>query len=173
MVEYIRRGRIELKRRGLLKYLLGAAVALFSTSALATVLRYLWPVSKAERKEVIEVARMGEIPVGGFKERWSFRGFPAILMRHPEGYKSFAVKCTHLGCTAYWRVEGWKKIGVSEPVLFCPCHDGVFDHMTGAVLAGPPPSPIPEIALEERGGRIVAVDWKDPDYVASLPMYQK
>jgi Rieske Fe-S protein len=161
-------------RRRFIKYLLGAMSALFASSAIAVTLRYLLsPQRTSEIEKVVEIARVGEIPIGGYKERWSFQGFPAILMHHQGGYKSFATKCTHLGCTASWRKEGWPAIGKREAVLFCPCHDGVFDHETGEVLAGPPPSPLPEILVEERGGMVVAIAWKDPEYVNSLPMYKK
>jgi Rieske Fe-S protein len=42
-------------------------------------------------------------------------------------------------------------------VLHCPCHEGYFDLRTGRNIAGPPPRPLPKIALESRGDEIWAV----------------
>jgi Rieske Fe-S protein len=44
-----------------------------------------------------------------------------------------------------------------EEALVCPCHDGRFSAVTGEVLAGPPPRPLPRIDLEERDDGIYAV----------------
>lgn len=162
-----------LGRRAFTTYLVAGAIAFFSLSFLATVLRYLWPAGERVEGKAVEIARIGEVALGAAREKWLFEGFPAILISFPEGYKAFAVKCTHLGCTASWRPEGWGPIGFANPVLFCPCHDGVFDPRTGAVLAGPPPAALPEILVEERGGKIVATGWKDPAYVKSLDVYRK
>jgi len=38
----------------------------------------------------------------------------------------------------------------------CPCHKGVFAADTGAVIAGPPPRPLPRVVLERRGADLVA-----------------
>lgn len=44
-------------------------------------------------------------------------------------------ECSHRQCSlSDGDVEGTS--------LICPCHGGTFDLRTGAVLAGPPPSPI-------------------------------
>lgn len=160
-------------RRAFSASVVAGAIALFSLSFLATIVRYLWPAGEKAEGKVVEIARAGEVALGAAKEKWLFEGFPAILINFPEGYKAFAVKCTHLGCTAAWRPEGWKPIGFANPVLFCPCHDGVFDPKTGKVLAGPPPAALPEIQVEERGGKIVATGWKDQAYVKTLDVYRK
>lgn len=51
-----------------------------------------------------------------------------------EHFTVYSGRCTHLGCgVAFDKVTGHFK---------CPCHEGVFDVKTGAVLAGPPPRPL-------------------------------
>jgi Rieske Fe-S protein len=42
-------------------------------------------------------------------------------------------------------------------VLHCPCHEGYFDLRTGRNIAGPPPRPLPKIALEIDGDDVFAV----------------
>lgn len=47
-------------------------------------------------------------------------------------YNAFSAICTHQGCTLGYN-SGTSKIA-------CPCHGGMYDPNTGAVLSGPPPS---------------------------------
>jgi Rieske Fe-S protein len=35
--------------------------------------------------------------------------------------------------------------------IVCPCHEGFFDAMTGEVLAGPPPRPLPALEVMLNG----------------------
>jgi len=48
-----------------------------------------------------------------------------------EKFTVYSGRCTHLGCGF-----GFDK---AKQEFRCPCHEGVFDLKTGAVLAGPPP----------------------------------
>ena len=48
-----------------------------------------------------------------------------------QAFTVFSGVCPHLGCSFFF--EGEKKI------FHCPCHHGLFDAKTGAVLGGPPP----------------------------------
>jgi nitrite reductase/ring-hydroxylating ferredoxin subunit len=66
-----------------------------------------------------------------------------------EQLVAYSSICTHLACGVLWEER--------EEALICPCHDGRFAASTGAVLAGPPPRPLPVIELEERADGIYAV----------------
>jgi quinol---cytochrome c reductase iron-sulfur subunit, bacillus type len=48
-----------------------------------------------------------------------------------ERFTVYNARCTHLGCSV-----GYNK---DKQRFHCPCHEGVFDVKTGAVLGGPPP----------------------------------
>lgn len=75
---------------------------------------------------------------------------PVIAMRLNDGaLVAFSSVCTHLSCAVLWRRE--------EGVLECPCHKGIFNERTGAVVAGPPPRPLARIKLEERPDGVYAV----------------
>jgi menaquinol-cytochrome c reductase iron-sulfur subunit len=63
-----------------------------------------------------------------------------------EHFKAYNGHCTHLGC-GYSFDQDKKQFS-------CPCHHGVFDVKTGAVLAGPPPRPLDELPVEVRDGEI-------------------
>ena len=54
--------------------------------------------------------------------------------------------CTHLGCRVSW--------DASDGTLKCPCHGGVFDR-NGAVLAGPPPTPLDRLPTRLDGDQIL------------------
>lgn len=69
---------------------------------------------------------------------------PAILIRAKDGeFYAYDQKCTHLSCPVYYAKEA--------DMLECPCHEGGFDVKDGRNLYGPPPRPLPRIALEKRG----------------------
>ncbi len=68
----------------------------------------------------------------------------------PKGYVAYSKLCTHLGCP----------VGLYEQelqLLVCPCHQSMFDVTNGAVPQfGPAPRPLPQLALEFKGGVLVA-----------------
>lgn len=74
----------------------------------------------------------------------------AIAIRMGNGMLvGYSSECTHLSCAVLWEP--------GEEHLECPCHHGFFDAATGAVVAGPPPRPLPKVLLEERRDGIYAV----------------
>jgi nitrite reductase/ring-hydroxylating ferredoxin subunit len=74
-------------------------------------------------------------------------GNPAVLVHLKSGnFVAYSAVCTHQGCTVAYK--GGK--------LACPCHGSVFDPSKGAeVVAGPAPSPLPEIPVKVEGGEVV------------------
>lgn len=71
----------------------------------------------------------------------------------PEGYVAYSKICTHAGCP----------VGLYEErvnLLFCPCHQSVFDVLRGAKpLAGPATRPLPQLPLRvDAGGYLIARD---------------
>jgi menaquinol-cytochrome c reductase iron-sulfur subunit len=65
--------------------------------------------------------------------------------------KTFTVyngQCTHLGCSyAFDKGDGR---------FHCPCHHGLFDLKTGAVLDGPPPRPLDRLETRIEKGILFA-----------------
>ena len=70
---------------------------------------------------------------------------PAWLRHSAWRYATTA----HLSCAVYYARE--------HDRLECPCHKGYFSVKNGAVLQGPPPRPLPRVALEQRGEDLLAV----------------
>jgi len=101
---------------------------------------------------------------------------PAIVIRVDEtklqgakatnGLIAFASVCTHLCCIATWHLDR-----PSEDVIFCRCHDGVFDpysvvkdtmqdgteYLGAKVVAGPPPRAAPLISIEIKDGKVAGI----------------
>jgi thiosulfate dehydrogenase [quinone] large subunit len=75
-------------------------------------------------------------------------GSADIVIRDSGGnLTAFSAVCTHAGCT----------VGYESGVIVCPCHGGEYSAETGAVIAGPPPAPLPPKRVLEANGQIYAV----------------
>jgi nitrite reductase/ring-hydroxylating ferredoxin subunit len=76
---------------------------------------------------------------------------PCIAVRTAEGkLVAYSQVCTHLSCAVVY--------DSTEQSLFCPCHNGRFNLVQGAPVAGPPTRPLPRIRLEESNGKIYATE---------------
>jgi Rieske Fe-S protein len=85
-----------------------------------------------------------EIPVGG---GMIFTASKVVVTQPVKGeFKAFSAICTHVGCIMD---------KVANGLIDCPCHGGQFKITTGAVVAGPPPSPLPAKSISVEGGKIV------------------
>lgn len=96
------------------------------------------------------IARVDDVPVGGSLLFEYPPGSPArLLVRADEQtFVAYEQQCTHLTCPVLPAVERGE--------LHCPCHEGVFDLLSGRPLAGPPQRPLARVHLEIRNGEIVA-----------------
>ena len=96
------------------------------------------------------VAKAGDMPVDGVKLfTYPTPKDPCLLIRTgPETYVAYSQVCTHLSCAVIY--------DASSRQLECPCHHGVFAVADGAVVAGPPPRPLPRVTLERRGDDLIA-----------------
>ena len=84
---------------------------------------------------------------GGVEFKNPSTGDTAYVVATGAGtYAAFSAICTHAGCT----VAYVKKVSQFQ----CPCHGGVYDAKTGKVLSGPPPAPLPSIAIKTVDGEI-------------------
>jgi Rieske Fe-S protein len=117
----------------------------------------------------MKVANSSEVQAGNsLLFTYPHKDRPAVLIQLASGgFVAYDAFCTHLGCQIHFDqepIKGWEN---RKDNLFCPCHGGVFDPSSGAVLAGPPPRPMPKIKLEiESNGDIYA-----NGYESGLPLY--
>jgi len=139
---------IRTSRRSFLNILLGFALLVGLTGVIKTVLQYLWPT-----KEIVgggsgggtTAIPLGEIPVGGSKTV-RHQGKPYVVVRQATGIYAVNAVCTHLGCIVYWDKD--------KKQLSCPCHTAYFA-LNGAVILGPPPSPLPVAQVKIVGEQII------------------
>lgn len=82
--------------------------------------------------------------------RYPTQNDPALLIRLPDGeHVAYLQRCTHLTCPVMYSQKSHR--------IECPCHNGAFDAVTGNVLEGPPPRPLPRIALRVENGQVYAI----------------
>ena len=126
---------INANRRDFIKYLLGFSVFATLGGVLVPVVGYLWPPTRraAEQGGQVKVASLAELQtVGGMVVPAEDQ--PIVLtFSERASVKAFSAVCTHLGCVVEWENAGF---------IQCPCHEGRFSAQTGAVISGPPPSPL-------------------------------
>ena len=85
-----------------------------------------------------------DIPVGGGK---IYKAAKVVVTQPARGqYKAFSAVCTHVGCVMS---------EVADGTIDCPCHGGQFKITNGAVVAGPPPSPLPARPVKVVNGQVV------------------
>lgn len=156
-------------RRGFLKALiiLSGALVLLPIGRLSAFL--LEKKNVATSYPRMKVANSSEVQAGSsVLFTYPHRDRPAVLIHLASGdFVAYDAICTHLGCQVHFDqepIKGWEN---RKDSLFCPCHGAVFDPSNGAVLAGPPPRPMPKIKLEiEPNGDIYA-----NGYESGLPLY--
>ena len=135
-------------RRNFLNWFLGTTAGAFAISVLYPISRYLIPpqVEESTARTVTLSIKPQEIkPNSG--QIFRFGSQPAILISTPAGeLRAFSAVCTHLACIVQYRPD------LSE--IWCACHNGHFD-LNGKNVAGPPPKPLEEYAVNVRGDQIV------------------
>jgi cytochrome b6-f complex iron-sulfur subunit len=135
-------------RRRLITYLLGFSVLATLGGMLTPVVGYLWPPKRAS------AGGSGRVAIGTTLDFPSSQGKvvpvndkPVIVVNTAQGgLKAFSAICTHLGCIVEW--------DQNRQFILCPCHDGRFNAVNGAVISGPPPAPLPELPLTLEGDAI-------------------
>ena len=133
-------------RRRFLQASLGLAFLATAAGGLIPILAFLWPkADSAAGGARVLVGPATELPVGKGKVV-NLAGKPALVINTSQGLRAFSAVCTHLGCIVKWdEAKGY---------ILCPCHDGRFNPVTGAVISGPPPAPLAALAVSMDGGKV-------------------
>jgi cytochrome b6-f complex iron-sulfur subunit len=134
-------------RRSFLRWLAGLTI--FSTIAMVVtpIVAFLVPTkasSSASGGKTL-VGTTADIPAGGGKVV-AMGNTPAVVVNTDQGVRAYSAICTHLGCVVVWNdLAG---------VIQCPCHDGRFNPLSGTVVSGPPPAPLPSLTVTVEGDQI-------------------
>jgi len=124
-------------RRTLIKWLLSFSIIATLGGVLTPIIGYLWPpaTKSTGQGSRVRVASLADLQVaGGLVVPVEDRPVVLTVSANNE-VNAFSAICTHLGCVCKWESAG--------RYIQCPCHDGRFNAQTGAVISGPPPSPLP------------------------------
>jgi cytochrome b6-f complex iron-sulfur subunit len=143
----------EVSRRQFAKFLCLVSGGLATGSAIVAAKSAFFPGKRVEGTH--RVCRVDEMPVGGTRS-FVIEGSstPYVLIHLESGeFKAYEQKCTHLSCAVFYK-PGTGKIE-------CPCHNGWFDAMTGEVLQGPPPRPLPRLDVQVKGNEIFVTAAKE------------
>ena len=101
--------------------------------------------SRASRLPGTPIVDASRLPVGNAMHFTDQQGAPAWLIHESDGsFRAFSAVCTHAGCT----------VDISGGEFVCPCHGGSYSVTSGAVLGGPPPSPLPELQVRVVDGSV-------------------
>lgn len=137
----------EMGRRRFLRWLAGLTV--FSTLAMiiTPIVGFLVPprTSGTSAGGKVAVAVTEDVPPGT-GEVVALGSKPAIVVNSDQGLHAFSAICTHLGCVVTYNDLA--------SVIECPCHGGRFNPVSGAVVSGPPPAPLPPITVDVEGDQI-------------------
>lgn len=131
-------------RRGFLKLLFFAVIGITAGAVVYPIIRYLSPISREKAVEKVEIGK-DEVPAGKAKF-FTYKGNPAVIIHTKAGFTALSAVCTHLGCIVRWQED--------KGEFLCPCHAGRFD-ATGKVISGPPPKPLPQIAIVETAMKVI------------------
>lgn len=139
-----------LSRREMLRWTVMASGALFAGTAATVGLGYIHKPNTAALQQAI--VRASEVPVGGVHYfHYPTAEDQAILLHLTDGnFVAYSGKCTHLSCAVFYEQE--------RDELYCPCHEGIFETLTGEVVAGPPPRALPKITVKQDGEMLYAVE---------------
>ena len=127
---------------------------LLSTSLAATALSIIYPVIEFLIPPALSESQQNNVIAGSVKELkpntariFKFGSRPGILVQTPAGeFRAFSAICTHLNCTVQYRDD--------LRHIWCACHGGQFD-LNGINVAGPPPRPLEQYAVNLSGDDIV------------------
>jgi Rieske Fe-S protein len=136
-----------IERRSFIKLLLGLSAVVTLVIVAAPIVGFLVPTTSRGSRTGGRVlaGTTDDIPVGSGKVV-AMGSQPVIVIDMASGVKAYSAVCTHLGCIVTYD----KALGH----IFCPCHDGHYSPQDGGVLSGPPPRPLPPIAIAVEGNKI-------------------
>jgi cytochrome b6-f complex iron-sulfur subunit len=140
-------GEKEALRRKVLGLLGTGALGMAGLGTAITAVRFLEPNVFFEEATRFPVGRPEDIPVGMLIVLLKQKVY---VVHEATGFFALSSTCTHLGCMTRFEVDA--------KVIACPCHGSRFA-LSGRVLGGPAPRPLPRVELTLEQGQLV-VDTK-------------
>lgn len=136
------------ERRRFIKTLLGLSAGSMLFMVLTPIIGFLIPpkTNGASGGAKVLAGTTDDIPPGNGKVV-AMGSKPVIVINDgAKGVKAFSAVCTHLGC-----IVGYDS---TLSLITCPCHGGQFNPVSGDVVAGPPPAPLPPVNVSVEKNQI-------------------
>lgn len=125
------------------------ALAAFFAPALRKPARKNW-VKVADDVSTLDVAVPIKVDfVEAVNDAWvETRALRTVWLYTEDGEKftAYSGVCTHLGCSFSFDAD--------KKRYHCPCHHGLFDMKTGAVIGGPPPRALDTLPVKVENGEV-------------------
>ncbi len=136
----------EVTRREFARYLVAGAGVMAAGNVGLAIWTQLRTVNTGRPRALVP---LDDVAVGDtYLFRYPSDDDPAILLRVDDRtVVAFSQKCTHLGCVVFFEADDQR--------WHCPCHEGNFDALTGAVRSGPPTRPLGRIEVEIRADDVI------------------
>lgn len=150
-----------MRRRGFLKWMSGIggalaavivgtpAAAAFFSPALKKPVKKAW-ITVADDVSTLDIGIPIKVDfVDASNDAWvESRTLRSVWLRTDDGEKftAYSSVCTHLGCSVGYDTD--------KKRYHCPCHHGLFDTKTGAVIGGPPPRPMDTLPVRVVDGEV-------------------
>jgi Rieske Fe-S protein len=100
--------------------------------------------TQAQQTQGIVLGEAKTIPVGSGV---IYTADKVVVTQPVSGeYRAFSAVCTHVGCILNEIADG---------TIDCPCHGSKFTITTGAVVAGPAPTPLPKKKIKIEDGQVI------------------
>lgn len=139
---------IPITRRKSIQLLLGFSIVSTMVGIVGPIIAYLWPrSSETGLSGPIAVGKVGDFSPGSGTVVSVNEKAVIVINTKAAGLKAFSAICTHLGCVVAWDQH--------KNVIHCPCHEGIFNPTTGAVVSGPPPHPLSGYELVVKDGQVL------------------
>jgi len=137
-------------RRRFLRYLLGFTVVSTFAMVATPILGFLIPpkTQGGGAGGRFPAGTTDDLPIGQGAVV-AMGNKPVIVVNTDQGVKAYSAICTHLGCIVAY--------DSTLTHIVCPCHDGHFNPLSGQVLSGPPPAPLPPVDVSVEGKDIFLV----------------
>jgi Rieske Fe-S protein len=133
-----------IKRRGILKVLVGGAAAVVTAPIVYVAARFLGYVRKGDSNQTSATVAFSELTPDKPSKLIENNDEPIIVVREKDdAIRAFTATCTHLGCTVSYRPQ--------VPDFYCKCHQGRYD-VNGVNVPGTrPKAPLTELTIVDKG----------------------
>jgi cytochrome b6-f complex iron-sulfur subunit len=142
----------QVPRRRFLQAVTAFFATLWGLLTLYPLYRYLRPSAQSMQGQAsvssVTVGDASELPAGQ-GQNFQFGSVPGIVVHSASDnqFHAFNAVCTHLGCTVQFRADMDR--------IWCACHGGQYDPITGKNIAGPPPRPLEPLKVTVQNGKII------------------